>query len=293
MKKLLVFSLLLVLLCSLYVVVEAENLNYYFVATFNTSPKFYTGPGTNYLRANNGKAQYGGGGEARVFGYEGKWLMLGYQTGSGNYCIGYFQDTFIANMKAPEGAQLRKLNFEYRNAWINTECNITDDPVIKHDPFGLLETGHQCTYLASYDDSWAYIEVTLNADNRKARGFVPMNNVTFSSPVPVPTGVPYYFPTPTPVPSPSGDSGFYGYGTWATCSTQMMTYSGPASYYTNTGTYFMQNQAIYCLAKHYDYSSGSWWVLCRIFDGNGAQYVWAQSSCFYNAEWLLSRLAQE
>ena len=292
MKKLAVLLLLLALVSALYVTMaSAENLDYYFTASFNKSPKFYTGPGTNYLRAGNGKAQYGGGGQARVYGYEGNWLMLGYQTGSGAYRIGYFEDTYLANMKAPEVYNLRRLRFEYRNAWINTECDITDDPIIKHDPFGLLEGGHQCTYLASYDDSWAYIEVTLNADNRKARGFVPLKDVSFTNTAP--TAAPYYFPTATPVPSTSGDSGFYAYGTWATASAQMATYSGPGSYYTNTGTYFMQNQAIYCLAKHYDYSTGIWWVLCRIYDGAGAQYVWTQSSCFDNADWLLGQLTQE
>ena len=291
MKKLAVITLILALVSTLFVIAaSAENLDYHFTATFNKSPKFYTGPGTNYLRAGNGKAQYGGGGQARVYGYEGNWLLLGYQTGSGAYRIGYFEDTYLANMKAPEGYNLRRLRFEYRNAWINTECDITDDPIIKHDPFGQLEAGHPCIYLASYDDSWAYIEVTLNTDNRKARGFVPLKDVSFASPAP--TAVPYVFPTEAPIPA-AGDSGFYGYGTWATVSAQMATYSGPGAYYTSTGIYYMQNQAIYCLAKHYDYTAGSWWVLCRIYDGSGAQYVWTQSSCFYNQEWLLGLLPQE
>ena len=63
--------------------------------------------------------------------------------------------------------------------------------------------------------------------------------------------------------------------------------------YTNTGVYYLSNQPVYCLAKHYDYSSQSWWILCRIFDGNAAQYVWAQSQAFYSPDWLLSRLAEE
>ena len=90
-----------------------------------------------------------------------------------------------------------------------------------------------------------------------------------------------------------GNAGFYTAGVWATASAQMETYSGPGAYYTPTGSYFMQNQAIYCLAKHYDYSTRSWWVLCRIFDGSAAQYVWVQGTSFYNTDWLLGRLAQE
>ncbi len=289
MKKITAVLLLLVMSATLCVAaVSAENLDYHFTASFNKAPKFYTGPGTNYLRAGNGKAQYGGGGQARVYGYEGNWLLLGYQTGSGAYRIGYFQDTYLANMKAPEDYNLRELHFDYLDAWINTETDITDDPIIKHEPFGLLEAGQQCTYLASYDDKWAYIEVVLNADNSIARGFVPLKDVTIANYLP--TAEPYYYPTEAPAP---GSSGFYPYGAWATANTQMTTYSGPGTYYASTGTYFMQNQAIYCLAKHYDYSTGIWWVLCRIYDGAGAQYVWTQSNCFYNADWLLGQLAQE
>ena len=295
MKKLAVLLLLAALFCSLCAIASADILDSYFVATFNTSPKFYTGPGTNYLRAGNGKAQYGGGGEARVYGYEGNWLMMGYQTGSGSYRIGYIQDQFLANMKAPAGYSLRRLRFEYRSAWITTECNITDDPVIKHDPFGLLEAGHPCTYLCSYDDSWAYIEVTLNADNRKARGFVPLTDVSFTSGAVSPTVIPYTFvqPTAAPYTPPVSGSGFYTAGVWATASMQLETYSGPGNYYTNIGTYYMQNQAVYCLAKHYDSISGAYWVLCRIPDNYGAEYFWAQSSCFYNTDWLLNQLADD
>ena len=286
MKKTAVLLLLLVLLLSLCVSASAANLNTYFTATFSASPKFYTGPGTNYLRANNGKAQYGGGGQARVYGYEGSWLLVGYQTGSGNYRIGYFQDSYLAKMKAKDGYDLRPLYFEYRSGWVNTDVDITDDPIIKNEPFGSLASGQACTYLASYDDRWAYIEVTMSDSNRKARGFVPLSAVSFS----------YWSPTAAPVnpnPPSGGNAGFYTAGVWATASTQMETYSGPGAYYTPTGSYFMQNQAIYCLAKHYDSSSRGWWVLCRMFDGVGAQYVWVSANSFYNTTWLLNQLAQD
>ncbi len=285
MKKLSLLLLLLVLLSALCVTAaSSETLDYYFKARFSTSPKFYTGPGTEYLRAGNGKAQYGGHGEARVYGYEGSWLLLGYQTGAGNYRIGYFQSSYTSKMTVlSDNYDLRRLNFEYRRATITGDCNITDDPVLKYEPFARLQAGTQCTYLASYNNSsWAYIEVAVPGQNCNARGFVPMNMVSFSNSSPV-----------VPDSGSGVSSGFYTAGTWATVSAQMTAYSGPGAYYTSTGTYYMQNQALYCLAKHYDYTSRTWWVLCRIFDGNGAQYVWVRSSCFYNADWLLSRLAQD
>ena len=151
MKKLSVLLLLIVLFVALCAAVaSAEIFNSYFKASFNTSPKFYTGPGTNYLRAGNGKAQYGGGGEARVYGYEGSWLLLGYETGAGNYRIGYFEKKYLSNMTVKSGDyNLRKMNFEYRSATITAKCDITDDPILKYTPFGKLSKGTGCTYLAS------------------------------------------------------------------------------------------------------------------------------------------------
>ena len=70
MKKLSFLLLALVLFGALCMsAASAENLDSYFKAKFNKSPAFYTGPGTEYLRAGNGKAQYGAPGEARVYGY--------------------------------------------------------------------------------------------------------------------------------------------------------------------------------------------------------------------------------
>ena len=288
MKKISAIILLVVLTLLSTTISSAENFDYYFSARFNKSPRFYTGPGSNYLRAGNGKAQYGGGGQARVYGYEGNWLLLGYETGAGVYRIGYFEYSYINNMTASGSYNLRKMNFEYRNAWINAQCQITDDPVIKYEPFGTLASGQNCKYLANYGSSWAYIEVTVNG--KKARGFVPRQYVSFTN---HPTVAPFTFaPVITPDPY-AGSTGFYTSGVWATASSQLRTYSGPGTRYTSTGTYYLQNQAVYCLAKHYDSSSRAWWVLCRIYDGSGAQYVWANSGSFYNADWLLNRLIQE
>ena len=291
MKKTVSALLIVSLLCALCALASAEHLDNYFQARFNKSPAFFTGPGTDYYRANNGKAQYGGGGVARVYGYEGKWLLLGYETSGGLYRIGYFQDSYLKNMTVVSGnGNPRKLNFEYRDAWIASTCQITDDPVMKETPFATLQRGHNCTYLASMGGNWAYIEVYLNSEKKTARGFVPMNSVSFS----YNNGSAFDFtPTVTAVPGTGYADGFYSGGTWATASGQLSTYSGPANYYTYTGTYNMQNQAVYCLSKHYDSSSNGFWVLCRLTDGNGAQYVWTNANSFYNADWLLSRLPQE
>ena len=288
MKRFMALMLLLVMGVSLCVSARAENLDSYFTARFNKSPKFYTGPGSDYYRANNGKAQYGGGGVARVYGYEGSWLLLGYETGAGVYRIGYFEKKYLNNMTVEKGnGNVRQLYFEYRNAWIVNTCQITDDPVMKQTPFATLQRGQSCSYLASMGSEWAYIELTLPSEKKKARGFVPIRSVTFS-PISGNSSDDSYIPG-----SNTGSAnGFFSGGTWATASAPLATYSGPSYYDTNTGTYYIQDQAVYCLAKHYDAGSG-WWVLCRIQGVSGAQYIWTLSNNFYNASWLLGRLAQE
>ena len=259
MKKLSVLLLLTALLAVLCVAAaSAENLNEYFKASFNTSPRFYTGPGTSYLRAGNGKAQYGGGGEARVYGYEGNWLLLGYQTGAGLYRIGYFEKKYLANMTVKsEKYTLRKLNFEYRSATITSSCDITDDPVLKYTPFGRLYNGSPCTYLASYGHSWAYIEVTLNG--QKARGFVPSGCVSYSGG--------YYPPTYAPQP----------YGVTARLLMRLSTRSGPSTRYDEPGTFFQNNwksTTVTVLGKSWDSRNNIWWVQVDFKNGSTRYRIW-------------------
>ena len=292
MKRITALLLLVVLFGTLCVApATAENLDSYFSARFNKSPAFYTGPGSDYYRANNGKAQYGGGGVARVYGTENGWLLLGYETAKGNYRIGYFQDKYLSNMTVVSGSGTpRKLNFEYRSASITSTCQITDDPVIKNEPFATLQRGQNCTYLASMGGSWAYIELSLTSEKKKARGFVPMNAISFS----YGSGG----TNPTVITNPTTftndyTTGVYAGGTWVTAATALVTYSGPGTHFTYTGTFHVQNQSVYCLSKYYDSTNYIWWVLCRFSDGNGPQYVWTYATNFINSDWLLSRLLQE
>ena len=257
MKKLSVLLLLIVLLGALCAAAaSAENFNSYFKATFNTSPKFYTGPGTNYLRAGNGKAQYGGGGEARVYGYEGSWLLIGYETGAGNYRIGYFEKKYLSNMTYKSGNyDVRKMNFEYRSATITAACDITDDPVLRYASFGRLSKGTGCTYLASYGSSWAYIEVYVNG--QKARGFVPSGYVS-------------YQPQPQPQPQPYQQNN----GIAARLLMRLSTRSGPGTRFDEPGTFFQktwQSQTVRVLGKSWDSANEIWWVLVD-FSENGTRY---------------------
>ena len=90
MKRRILCLCLLLALCFSFVP-EARalaTLDYYFNANFGRSYDVFSGPGRHYYRANMGKAMYGGG-AARVYGMEGDWIMMGYQTSGGDYRIGY------------------------------------------------------------------------------------------------------------------------------------------------------------------------------------------------------------
>ena len=265
MRKTSILLVLVILFSTLFTAAaSAEKLDSYFSARFNKSPAFYTGPGTNYYRAGNGKAQYGAGGVARVYGYEGSWLLIGYETSKGNYRIGYFQDKYLSNMTVVSGSGTpRKLKFEYRSSSISSTCQITDDPIIKYEAFATLKRGQSCTYLASMG-SWAYIEV--NVDGKKARGFVPMNSVSGG----------------TSSSSSSSSSSSFSWspktsGITAKLLMRLSTRSGPSTRYDEPGTFFQNNwnsKTVQVLGKSWDTSNQIWWVLVDFSDGGTRYRAW-------------------
>ena len=262
MKKLSILLLLAVLLTALCAAVSAENLDSHFTATFNKSPAVYTGPGTGYLRV--GRAQYGGGGQARVYGDEGSWMLIGYENAKGNYRIGYIPKKLVNNMRTKQtNYNLRRLRFNYETVTITSGCNITDDPVLKYEPFGYLSSGTSCTYLASYNGSWAYIETYV--DGKKARGFVPIGSVSNYS------GGYYSTPAQAPVypQVPASSSGRN-----ARLLMRLSTRSGPSTRYDEPGTFFQnswQSTTVKVLGKSWDSGNNIWWVLVD-FSSGGARY---------------------
>ena len=82
-------SLILLALILFSLPAAGETLDEYFTCRFSRSPAVYTGPADTYFRAGSGKAQYGSPGKARVYGEENGWLLIGYQTSSGQYRLGY------------------------------------------------------------------------------------------------------------------------------------------------------------------------------------------------------------
>lgn len=171
MKK--TVSILLALIMALCVLpaamAEKANLNVYASGRFSKSYELYTGPGTNYRRVEN--ATYGGGGAARIYGIDASgWIMIGYQTGKGNYRIGYITPQAYSDMTVNSGEVNNNLTFSAIDGVITGGCNLTDDPVINNVSFAWMNEGTDVTILATMGTDWVYIEAM--GPSSLMRGFV-------------------------------------------------------------------------------------------------------------------------
>ncbi len=165
----------------------------YFSARIGASPAVYSGPGKEYYRANSGKAQYGRGGVARIYGLASNgWMMVGYELGSGDYRIGYVAPKNADLLYDVEecNTSIPRLKLDSVPATITRTCDLTDDPVIHTKPIAELKKGTAVTYLATHGN-WAYIEADSSIG--LVRAFVRKEYVSTSgggSPGPVATGQP-------------------------------------------------------------------------------------------------------
>ena len=222
MKKLFSLVLTLVLLCA--ALPQSAGAWYslsYTEARISSSPAVYSGPGTNYYRAAGGKAQYGKGGVARIYGKTGTgWLMIGYQTGKGIYRIGYVKagESDLYNWS---GSYMPTLSFDFYDAYINTACLITMDPVCDYTQEAWLPQGTWVKYLANLDGTWDYVEAETSLGTM--RGFVRTENVTI-----------YTKPTATPQPTRTWKMGILSYVT-GRFTANYDVYMGPGYEYPRSG----------------------------------------------------------
>lgn len=154
----------------------AASLTRFATARFSKSYPVYSGPGTHYFRANNGKATYGAGGVARVYGLEGNWLLIGYEMRSGDYRIGYIYDDALSYIYDVKGEINYDLRLDSFTAYTNANCNLTDDPIINTKPILSLGSGTQLTVLATMGTEWTFVEVM--GYSSLMRGFVRSNFIT-------------------------------------------------------------------------------------------------------------------
>ena len=135
--------------------------------------KIYSGPGTHYYRAANGKALASTNRAIYILGWDSDWLMVLYGTGDGKSRYGY---THKSDFKDKVGS--RYMEFARLNATIETACRITDCMPDDRSYITALSAGTPVLYLAYNPDfDWAYIEVS--ADVGLVRGFVPYKCLGF------------------------------------------------------------------------------------------------------------------
>ncbi len=192
-----VVSLLLLLVPS----AQADFSQTYYKLRFSTGYAVYTGPGTNYYRANN-NAFYGGG-VVRYYGTEpGGWLMIGYQTSGGQWRMGYIQPAAASKITTdPADYSLFTITFTSTVNYTNKNTFITDDPLYG-DMTHLTDllAGQMVTVLGRYNDYWVYVEVNKSG-MKPMRGYVQSTSLTTAVPSVTPTYLPTSVPVVTPVPT--------------------------------------------------------------------------------------------
>lgn len=189
-KRLVSFLLALTVLLSLAGGAHAlTDLSVYATARFSHYFNCYSGPGTYYYRANEGKATYGGGGVARVYGVAGDWVMIGYQASGGYYRIGYIEKSAMDIIYDVQGTINYNLTFSSVPAWAASDCTLTDDPIINNAAILSIPRGTKMTALGTMGTGWTYVEIM--GTSSLMRGFIRSGNVTYTDPGPG-TGTPSY-----------------------------------------------------------------------------------------------------
>ena len=130
----------------------------------------YTGPGTEYYRSNNGRAEVGGG-RLRYWGSVGDWALIGYQLSNNLYRVGY-----ISSAALPDDLTINNLHLGNQTVTVEREVTLHDDPIIKPIKLYNLKPGEQVTLLAYFGQWYAYVETTYQ--NKPIRGFVLKENLS-------------------------------------------------------------------------------------------------------------------
>ena len=256
-----------VLLAGMIVPAGAESvLDTYARGRFRSVYAVYSGPGTEYVRANSGKAAYGGG-ECRIYGVtENGWVMIGYGLSSGGYRIGYISGEALGDMYNVNGYINYYLTFQPYIAYADNYCRVTDDPVINNKMIYTVPEGSAVTVLCSYGTSWHDVEV--RTPNGPMRGFVWSKHLSGGN-APAPTySVITPAPTPRPTARPTPAPTYYYYPTYPSYPTATPSSDVPNTYYhqTNRGVWLPTAQSVRL--------QGSW----PVYSGPGTYYYRANNN---------------
>lgn len=130
----------------------------------------YSGPGTYYWRAAEGKASVSNS-YCVIYGVENNWALIGYTTSGGAYRMGYIS----ASALPQNGLSVPYLDFAYRPGRITASAPMTDDILRYRPTIATLTPQTGVLFLGYINDSsnntWAFVEVLVN--NSVMRGFVP------------------------------------------------------------------------------------------------------------------------
>ena len=140
---------------------------------FTGGQKFevYTGPGSSYERAGNGKAIVSTNDWIQVFGHENGYILIQYDITADQMRFGYITDTAL-----PANAQASPLAFDPADAEITANTFLTDDPLNSQTRIRSLYAGQQgVKWLATMGD-WVYVEV--GGSGKALRGFVPAYSIS-------------------------------------------------------------------------------------------------------------------
>ncbi len=128
----------------------------------------YSGPGTHYVRAANGKATVSTNDWIQVFGTENGFALIQYAISADHMRFGYIEEKYL-----PKGHSIPALTLEKAGGAIDTPCALTDDPLYTRQAVRPMEAKEEILFLAHMGD-YAYIETT---GKNPQRGFVLMDNV--------------------------------------------------------------------------------------------------------------------
>ena len=132
----------------------------------------YSGPGENYLRANNGKAAVSTNDWIQVFGKQNGWIMIQYAIGKDHMRFGWINEKAL-----PRNAQVEELRLDAVRVYTVVETAITDDPLFSGSMLAAVPECNYVTWLSTMGD-WAYVEwFDDEASPKPVRGFLPVNDL--------------------------------------------------------------------------------------------------------------------
>lgn len=146
--------------------------------TLDTLPKdltfdVYTGPGTNYHRAGDGKAKVSTNGSIQCYGRIGDtgWMLIRYEVSSSQVRVGCID----LNEYPDIWQRKREVELAEDTCLLPSAVKITDDPYRSCKTFGTVSG--MVTLLAWRGTNWAYVEGILDDTGEMVRGFIPRTSL--------------------------------------------------------------------------------------------------------------------